>query len=221
MEKLIYSNPLATADDVKDFILEGKAYISFENNRLRLKNVLSKEEYGQLANYVFWCPIEFNDGIRMEWDFYPIYEPALCMMMFAAKNRDNGDIFSPDLTERTGEYNCYLHGDINLYHLSYFRRNFPEERAFHICQLRKSNGGHKLASGGDPIPSVEDCQSPYHLSLSVKEGHIVFYINDLKVIDYIDNGATFGEILKGGKIGFRQMAPAICEYANFKVYEIQ
>ena len=220
MEKLIYSNKLRCDDDINDFVLEGYAHRSFENGRLRLENVLSKEEYDQKANYVLWCPVEFNDGIRIEWDFYPICEPTLCMMMFAAKGKDGESIFADGLKKRTGEYDCYLHGDINLYHLSYFRRNFPTERAFHTCQLRKSNGGHRLSAGGDPIPSVEDAISPYHLSISIKNGHIVFFINDLKVIDYIDDGKEYGEVLKGGKIGFRQMAPGVCEYSNLSVYEI-
>jgi len=37
------------------------------------------------------------------------------------------------------------------------------------------------------------------------------------VFDWRDDGKTYGELLTGGKIGFRQMAPLIAEYANLKV----
>ncbi len=220
MEKLIYENPLMTEEDVKDFVLEGEAHITFENQRMRLKNKLDFEIFEQKANYVFWCPIEFPNSVKIEFDFFPIQEPGLCMLMFAAKGAKGEDIFQEGLLKRTGEYDCYLHGDINLYHLSYFRRMYDTERAFHICQLRKSNGGHKLEAGGDPIPNIKDCINPYHITLIKKDGHILFYINDLKVIDYVDNGVDFGEALTNGKIGFRQMASTIAEYSNLKVYEI-
>jgi len=31
---------------------------------------------------------------------------------------------------------------------------------------------------------------------------------------------TYGPLLEDGKIGFRQMAPLVAEYANLKVYEL-
>ncbi len=37
-------------------------------------------------------------------------------------------LFDPSLAPRAGEYNQYHHGDINAYHLSYFRRKQPDER---------------------------------------------------------------------------------------------
>ena len=83
LEHLIYENKLACQEDIQGFVLEGKAYLTFENNHLRMKNILSREEHDQLANYVLWCPVEFPDNIRIEWNFHPIQEPGLCMMMFS------------------------------------------------------------------------------------------------------------------------------------------
>lgn len=219
MARVLYLNPLSCEADVKDFVLEGKAEITFANGNMRMKNLLSREEYDQKANYVFWCPEEFCDGVKIEWEFTPIYEPGLCMILFATQGMQGESIFAPGLKPRTGEYDCYLHGDINLYHLSYFRRGVAEERAFHTCQLRKSAGGHRLAAAGDPIPNVEDCIGPYRMALCVQNGRIRFSINEMTVIDHQDDGAQ-GAVLRGGKIGFRQMAPTVGEYKNLKVTQL-
>ena len=84
MEQLIYENPLATPEDVKNFVLEGSANISFENGKMRMENAISAEA-GQKANYVFWCDRVFPDNIKITWKFRPIKEPGLAILFFAAK----------------------------------------------------------------------------------------------------------------------------------------
>lgn len=112
----------------------------------------------------------------------------------------------------------YHHGDINAYHISYFRRRWPEERAFHLCNLRKSYGFHMVAQGADPLPPVEDAQGPYQIGV-VKDGSVIsFFINQLLIFSWQDDGDTYGPVLEEGKLGFRQMAPLIAEYADLKVY---
>ena len=132
----IYNNPLACENDVKDFILEGNAKVSFVNGKLRLKNVLSAVE-GQKANYVFWCPVDFPSDVLIKWKFRPIEEPGLAIMFFSAKGINGEDLFDSSLAPRTGEYPLYHHGDINAFHVSYFRLKEPDERAFHTCNLIK------------------------------------------------------------------------------------
>lgn len=53
-----------------------------------------------------------------------------------------------------------------------------------------------------------------------KDNRISLSVNDLKVFEYEDDGHTYGQLLGGGKVGFRQLAPMIAEYANLKVYEL-
>jgi len=53
------------------------------------------------------------------------------------------------------------------------------------------------------------------------EDHVIFTINDLQIFDWIDDGETYGPRLGGGKIGFRQMAPLIGEYANLVVQRVE
>jgi hypothetical protein len=218
--KTIYHNPLQREADVQAFRLEGQASITFPNGRLRMENLLEAEE-GQKANFVFWCPEEFPPGIAVSWNFWPLREPGLCILFFAAGGRNGEDLFDPGLTPRTGEYNQYHHGDINALHVSYFRRRWPQERAFHTCNLRKSYGFHMVALGADPLPPVADADPPYRIQLIKCGPEVAFYINELQIFRWVDDGQTYGPVLGGGKIGFRQMAPLIGEYADFTVQAVE
>lgn len=217
---LIYDNPLASEELVKSFRLEGEASISFTNGRLRMENLREPAE-GQRSNFVFWCPEDFPPDVAISWDFWPLREPGLCILFFAARGRQGEDLFDPRLAPRTGEYKQYHHGDINALHVSYFRRRWPEERAFHTCNLRKSYGFHMVAQGADPLPSVEDADPPYRIRLIKYGPEVAFYINDLPIFHWHDDGQTYGTQLGGGKIGFRQMAPLIGEYANLQVQGVE
>lgn len=218
--ELLYENSLSCMQDIEKFHLEGNAKITFPNGRMRMENEMS-EKLGQKANYVLWCPEEFPSDIYIEWDFLPIQEPGLCMLFFAANGRQGEDLFDDSLLPRTGEYPQYHHGDINAFHVSYFRRKEPDERAFHTCNLRKSYGFHLVAQGADPIPDVKDITQPYHIAVAKKGKCVSFYINELEIFHFEDDGSSYGELLGGGKIGFRQLAPFIGEYANLKVYAIK
>lgn len=217
---LLYENSLSCEEDVHDFVLEGNAKITFPAGRMRMENAWSADR-GQKANYVLWCPAEFPEDIRIEWEFMPIREPGLSILFFAAKGRGGEDLFDRGLRRRTGEYPLYHHGDINAFHVSYFRRKEPQERAFHTCNLRKSYGFHLVAQGGDPIPDADEVREPYRMEV-LKEGNAVsFFINELEIFRFDDDGHTYGEPLGGGKIGFRQLAPMVGEYANLKVRSVR
>lgn len=216
---LIYSNPLRSKKDVENFILEGKAEITFANGRLNLNNKLDAS-LGQEANYVFWCDVNFPDSILISFQFYPIYEPGLCVFFFSAKGINGEDIFDNELNKREGEYRQYHHGDINTLYFSYFRRRKPETKALAKCNLRKSFGHHIVAQGADPIPSVEESIAPYLIQV-VKYGEFVeLFIDGLLILSWADDGETYGEILSSGKIGFRQMSPTEAEYTNLRVERI-
>lgn len=218
--RLIYENSLSKEEDVKDFVLEGKAAVSFPNERMRIESVISPDE-GQKANYVFWCDREFPENVRIEWDFKPVSEPGLAMIFLAAKGIDGEDLFDKKLKPRTGEYPQYHHGDINAFHISYFRRKEKDERQFHTCNLRKSYGFYLVAQGADPIPDADEAKEFYHLTVVKTGRQLSFSVNDLKVFEFEDDGTTYGPLLKGGKIGFRQLAPLVAEYANLKVFELE
>ena len=216
---LIYENALSSPEAMEDFMLEGKALIGFPDGRLRLENAESAQ-LGQKANYVLWCKKEFPADFLLEIDFRPVREPGLAMLFFAASGRGGRDLFDPSLAPRTGEYIQYHHGDIDAFHLSFFRRKEKDERAFHTCNLRKSYGFYLVAQGADPIPDVADAEGFYALSLLKKGADIQFAINDLEVLFFHDDGAQFGPLLGGGRVGLRQLAPMIGEYANLRVYTV-
>ncbi len=218
-ERLIYENPLEKPEDMKQFILEGQADIGFENHCMCLKNALDNG-LGQKANYVLWCPETFPGNLKVTWEFKPVTDVGLCILFFAAEGKDGKDLFDPSLARRTGEYPQYHSGDINTFHVSYFRRKEPDERAFHTCNLRKSCGFHLVAQGADPLPSASDAADFYPVTVTKYYNRISFFIRDLRVFTYEDDGNTYGDTLKGGKIGFRQLAPLTAEYRNLKVYEL-
>jgi hypothetical protein len=214
--EVVYQNPFASEGDVAGFRLEGEAVVSFPEGRLRMENALDPA-LGQSSNFVYWCPEELPADIVVSWDFWPLREPGLCILFFAARGRGKESIFDPGLATRKGEYNQYHHGDIDAFHISYYRRRWPEERAFHTCNLRKSHGFHMVAQGADPLPSVEDATPPYRIRLVKCGPHVAFWINDLPILHFLDDGETYGALLGGGWLGFRQMAPLVAEYANLRV----
>lgn len=216
----IYRNHVAAEADIAGFRLEGEAGISFPHGRLRMENLRDPAE-GQKSNFVFWCPETFPADVSIEWEFWPVQEPGLCILFFAATGRNGEGLFDPSLAERTGEYRQYHHGDINALHVSYFRRRWPEERAFHTCNLRKSYGFHMVAQGADPIPPVEDATPPYRMQVVKCGADVAFSINELPIFSWRDDGSSYGPALEGGKIGLRQMAPLIGEYANLVVREVR
>lgn len=216
---LLYENPLAEEKDIKDFILEGQARIEFNNGCMRMQNALDND-MGQKANYVLWCPETFPDSILIEWEFRPVTDHGLCILFFAAKGRNGEDLFDPSLTVRTGEYPLYHSGDINAFHISYFRKKEPDERQFHTCNLRKSHGFHLVCQGADPLPDAKDAVDFYRIAVKKTKEKVCFYINDLQLFEYFDDGQTYGDYLSDGKIGFRQLAPLTAEYRNLKVYQL-
>jgi hypothetical protein len=218
--EIVYENPLSSPSDVEGWILEGQARISFDGGRMEMRNALDAEE-GQKANFVYWCDRGFPDNIALSWDFWPLEEPGLCIIFFAAVGQGGRDLFDPALNPRTGEYQQYHSGDINALHLSYFRRRHESERAFHTCNLRRSAGFHMVAQGADPLPDVGDARPPYHIQL-IKAGPLVhFAINDLPILEWVDDGETWGPVLTGGRIGFRQMAPLRAQYANLRIQRVE
>lgn len=216
--KLLYHNPLQDAADIKDFILEGKARITCADGSMEMANELPGEQ-GQKANFVLWCPELIQDSCVIEWEFMPVTDVGLCILFFSSMGRKGEDLFSSSLSPRTGEYPQYHSGDINAFHVSYFRRKEPDERAFHTCNLRKSHGFHLVAQGADPIPGAADAHEFYRLRIVKATDFVTFAVNDLPIFTYQDDGVTYGRRLGAGHIGFRQLAPLTARYRNLSVYE--
>jgi hypothetical protein len=224
-DDLIYTNPLAKPDDVAAFRMEGEAAVSFPMGRMRLEGTRDPAQ-GQAANIVYWCDQTLPDDIAISWDFYPIREPGLCILFFAAVGHGGRDIFDPSLATRSGPYKQYHSSDIDALHVSYFRRKHPAERAFTTCNLRKSSGFHLVAQGADPLPGLADANPPYRVQVVKAGPRVRFSIGmdgkpALTLFEWTDDGQRCGPVLGGGRIGFRQMTPMIAEYANLQVHRVE
>lgn len=217
--RLIYENPLTRPELLADFVKEGNPEIAFDGDGVILSNA-DPEELGDHAHWVLWLNRVFPADIKIEWEFQPLREPGLCMVFFAALGKEGQSLFSPELQERDGYYPQYHSGDINAYHISYYRRKFALERYFETCNLRKSHGFHLIAQGADPLPAVADAIDFYKLSVEKRQQRISFSINDLVLFSWEDDG-KLGPVLQEGCIGFRQMAPMMAKYRNLKVFGIE
>ena len=220
--KLIYDNPFLNEEDIKDFVMEGKGVAEFHNGKMRLKTLVREDVQdgtAQATNIVYWCNENFPSDVVIEFDYLPVYEPGLCILFFAAQGRNGEDLFDPSLKERTGDYAHYYGGDINCFHLSYYRRKYEKEKRFAVCNLRKSYGGNMVAQAANPLPNVGSVTTPYHITIVKCKNEVAFYIDGLPILCWQDDAKTYGDLLQGGKVGFRQMSPGIFEYSNFKVYE--
>ena len=213
---LLYASALRDPSDLQDWIIEGPLAASSPTGRLRLESSADPAE-GPDAHFVAWLPVEHRGDLRISWTFRPLREPGLAMIFWAAGARSGGSVQDPSLPARTGRYEQYHSGAIDAYHLSYFRRMWPEERGLHTCNLRKSHGFHLVAQGADPVPGVLDVDRSYRLSLQWSEGTVRFDVAGIPCLTWTDTGAVGGPPRRGGAVGLRQMAPLIAEYSDLVV----
>ncbi|RSM08721.1 hypothetical protein CEP52_004458 [Fusarium oligoseptatum] len=215
-EKLLYRNTFDSSDAVADWVAEGPVNATINNHTLELSGAGGIDDH-----FVFWAPEVFPDRIRITWEFTPINEPGLAMFFFGAASVAGGSIFDKNLAPRNGSYPQYHSSDIRTLHASYFRRRWPEERAFHLANLRKSPGFHLVSQGADPIPSVEDTKGAYYKVEVIKDKRDVrFSVNDLLLFEWEDVDRSTGPVVRDGRIGFRQMNPLVGRYRNLEVWKL-
>lgn len=212
---LLYRNPLGAASDLDGWAGEGPVAAVETEAGLELWSSGGVDDH-----WTLWCPEVFPDRMRVTWEFSPRAEPGLAMLFFGAAAVAGGGIFDAGLAHRTGQYPQYHSGDIRTLHVSYFRRRWDDERAFHTCNLRKSPGFHLVAQGADPLPPVVDAKDAFYRIEVVKDAaHVAFSIDDLPLFSWTDDEST-GPRAGGGRIGFRQMSPLIARYRNLEVHTL-
>ena len=215
---LLYQSTLSTPDSVSEWQMEGPGKITFNNNWLQM---FSPDEK---MHHVFWCPKEFPDSFIAEWQVQNLkFDAGLVIVFFAAKGVSGEDIFSPNLVKRDGTFKQYTLGDINSYHISYYTNAAHNPNRGH-ANLRKNNTFSLLQKGQEGIPTLSE--APHKVRLVKNKHHIKMYIDERKVIDYLDdtpviNDVNTGKALGGGKIGFRQMKWTKFQYRNFKVWQLK
>jgi hypothetical protein len=212
---LLYRNALREASDLDGWAGEGPVAARDADDGLELSGSGGCDEH-----WTLWCPEVFPDRVRITWEFSPRAEPGLAMLFFGAAAAAGGGIFDDGLAHRTGQYPQYHSGDIRTLHVSYFRRRWEDERAFHTCNLRKSPGFHLVAQGADPLPPVVDAKDAFYRIEVVKDAaKVAFAIDDLPLFSWTDDEST-GPRVRGGRIGFRQMSPLVARYRNLEVHAL-
>ncbi|WP_404434689.1 YesU family protein [Microbacterium lacus] len=212
---LLYRNALAAPVDLDGWVAEGPVAAAAGDDGLLLSSSGGFDDH-----WTLWCPEVFGDRIRISWEFSPRSEPGLAMLFFGAAAASGGGIFDDGLAHRTGAYSQYHSGDIRTLHVSYFRRRWEDERAFHTCNLRKSPGFHLVAQGADPLPPVVDARGAFYRVEVIKDGpDIAFSIDDLVLFRWTDDEST-GPRVRVGRIGFRQMSPLVASYRNLEVHSL-
>ena len=210
---LLHKNKLATEKDVSDWIMEGPGRIEFKDKWMYMH--APDEE----MHHVFWCPEDFPASFIAEWEMQNLETDAgLCIVFFSARGMKGESIFDPSFPSRDGTFRQYNRSDyFNCYHISYYANAKPKPGR-EISHLRKNSGFHKVHIGKPGIPTAS---KERHQITMVKDGaRILMFVDDRKIIDWTDDGLTYGPVLKGGKMGFRQMKWTHFRYRNFRVWEL-
>ena len=209
--KPVYSNPLAGKEDTIGWQMEGAGQVEFSNGWMKMFSPNEKGHHG------FWCRQEFPENFIAEWEVQNLHTKAgLCIVFFAATGLNGEDICAAALPKRDGTFRQYTNGAINNYHISYYA-NSKDHPGRETAHLRKNKGFHLVQEKEPGIPLHSN--DVHKIQLVKFEGRILLYIDSRKVIDWLDNGRQFGNILKGGRIGFRQMKWTQFAYRNFNVWE--
>jgi len=208
---LLYSNSFSDKEEMINWKMEGPGTTAFENGWMHL---YSRNEKG---HHVYWCPYDFPNNFIAEWEVQNQETDAgLCIIFFAALGLNGGDIFDPSLSSRDGDFNDYIKGNMNNYHISYYA-NGKDDPGREIANLRKNKGFHKVQSDHPGIPLHST--AIHKVQLIKQAGNITMYIDEREIINWTDDGLQYGKVLAGGKIGFRQMKWTHFAYRNFKVWE--
>ena len=211
--ELLYMNALSRPSLVENWVMEGPGQLEFKDGWMHM---FSPDE---AYHHVFWCPYNFPDYFIAEWQAQNMEPDAgLCIIFFAAKGLNGEDILTGGLPERDGTFGNYIRGPLNCYHISYYA-NTPKKPDRGDSHLRKNKGFHLVQPGQEGIPTES---TDIHTMQLVKNGaHIVMYVDDRKIIEWVDPENKYGPPLKDGKIGFRQMQWTHFRYRNFKVWSIK
>ncbi len=166
---------------------------------------------------VLWLRKELPERFLAEWEFQPLGERGLCIVFFAARGRNGEGIFDPALQKREGEFPLYHSGDIDCYHISYYAHT-PETPGRLTSNLRKNHGFHLVANGP---PGVSAHGRGWHRVQLRKEGaRIRLAVEGRQIIDFTDDGQTWGPTLGGGHFGLRQMVWTVAAYRALRIYEL-
>ncbi|MGI5820209.1 MAG: DUF1961 family protein [Armatimonadota bacterium] len=198
----------------QNWTLEGPGILTQEDGRLRIQQPDPDEEG---ANHiVLWNNTQHPGDFIAQWEFTPNTIEGLCIVFFSAKGIGGESIFDPSLAERDGTFDQYHSGDINCYHISYFRNTNSRSPN---CALRKNPGFWRVSGGYDFIPLQTGVTST--LTLVKRGAHIQFAVNGRVSIDWVDDGVSRGGVWGSGWFGLRQMMTTDGWYDNVRIWSVK
>jgi len=209
---LLYESSMATGSSVQGWRMEGPGEVTLKDGWMHMYSE------NQTGHHVFWCPQNFPQSFIATWEAqHTELDSGLCIIFFAARGVNGEDIFDPGLPERDGTFIQYTRGAIVSYHISYYA-NTPNDPQRKTTNLRKNNTFTLVQQGEEGIPA--ESENIHELTLIKDGAHILFYVDERKIIDWHDRGAGGLSALKDGKIGFRQMKWTHFRYRNFNVWDL-
>ncbi len=210
--------PLYSTDfaDLGDWVAEGPLLTSRgEGGSLTMRS--ERPEDLTHGHTVLWLRKELPESFLAEWEFKPLGERGLCIVFFAARGRNGEEIFSPALQKRAGEFPLYHSGDIDCYHISYYAHT-PETPGRLTSNLRKNHGFHLVANGP---PAISAHSRGWQRVQLRKEGaRIRLAVEGRQVLDFTDDGQTWGPTLGRGHFGLRQMVWTVGAYRALRIYPL-
>lgn len=211
--ELLYANTLSARSIMNNWVMEGPGTLQFKKGWMEMFSP------GGKWDHVLWCPQKFPASFIAEWEVQNLHtEEGLLITFFAATGDKGQSIFDPGMPARDGTFKYYNRGRINCYHISYYANNpkLPDRGDSH---LRKDPAFALLQTGKEGIPTKS--AAVHHIALIKDKAHIMMLVDGRKIVDYLDDGKTFGPVYQSGWIGFRQMRWSHCRYKDFKVWNIK
>lgn len=210
--ELLYSASFSSPQDVAGWQMEGPGELMFEDGWMTM---YAKD---QAWHHVFWCPQVFPSRFVAEWEVQNKHpEEGLLIVFFATTGLNGEDIFDSSLPARDGTFRHYTRENLKSYHVSYYANN-PKNPDREFAHLRKNNLFALVQTGEEGVPKASE--AVHKIRLVKDDEHIVFFVDDRKIIDWRDDGETYGQVYGAGRIGFRQMQWSRFSYRNFNVWAL-
>jgi len=217
--ELLFAPDFAKKGTLNDWKMEGPGVIKTDDDGWMYMESSEIDIGGPGdGHFVFWPPEVFPSDFIAEWEFQPLSDDGLCIVLFAAKGQNGEHLFDPKLKKRNGNFSGYIRGDINCYHISYFA-NPPTNRGRTTSNMRKNYGFYLVTNG--PAGVEAGSRVIHKITLVKHDGRVQLGVDGESIIDWTDDGVQYGPVLNGGQIGLRQMKWMKAQYRNFKVWRIK
>jgi hypothetical protein len=166
---------------------------------------------------VAWLKRELPKNYLLEFDVnFADRQKGLAIVFFSARGKEGQSIFDPSLKKRDGNFNQYINGDINNYHISYWAGGRGS------ANVRKNAGFHLTAIGQDLICTGKK-GSYQTVRVYKRGGKIRLTVDDMLAVALDDDGKTYGPVHDHpGWIGLRQMGHSTWgKYDSLRVYPLK